>query len=156
MPSDFLSFYSPKSEVPAVLSDFIVILSFRSGYLLCRWTEVPAVLFGRLLSSVQGTCYALDYCHSVRSEVPAGLSDYCQSVRSEVPVMIRLSDNCQTVRSVGTFHLPFQLPFLLPFHLHLPFRLPLPFPFLSLPQDMFENSLDDTICIRSSWAYTVH
>jgi hypothetical protein len=60
MPSDFLSFYSPKSEAPAVLSDFIVILSFRSGYLLCRWTEILKVL-----------CFSVAFCH--QSKVPVML-----------------------------------------------------------------------------------
>ncbi len=156
---DFLSFFSnypfipPRSEVPAVLSDFIVILSFRSGYLLCHWTayvwsEVPAVLFGWPLSSVQGTYYASDYCHTVGSEVPAVLSDYCQCLVRCTYCAFELLSN-QTIHYPFHFHLPFHSPFL------LPFRLPFPFLFPSLPQDLGRNSLGDTSCIRSLWAYTL-
>jgi len=49
-----------------------------------------------------------------------------------------LSDVCQTVHSVGSFHLSFHLPFRLPFR--LPCRLPFPFPSFPIPPpDLGEN-----------------
>ena len=66
-----------------------------------------------------------------------------------------LSDVCQTVHSVGSFHLSFHLPFRLPFH--LPCRLPFPFPSFPIPPPRPRRKyfLGDTSCNRSSWAFTL-
>ena len=115
------------------------------------WSEVPAVLFGRLSSSVRGTIRAMDSGHAVQSEVLYMPLGQCQSVRSEVLSM--LSDVCQTVHAVGSFHLPFLLSFALSFALSS--ALSLSFPFLSPPRPRRKLFLGDTSCNRSSWAFTL-
>jgi hypothetical protein len=126
----------------SLLSDFIVILSFRSVCQLCGWT-VPSSgprylrwFFGRPSSSVRGTMCAMDRGQIVQSEVLYMPLDQCQSVRSEVLSM--LSDVCQTVHSVGSFHLSFRLPFLLSFALSSALSSALSLSFLSypFPQDL--------------------
>jgi hypothetical protein len=59
----------------------------------------------------------------------------CRWINVSPSMLSMLSDVCQTVHSVGSFHLPFRLPFLLPFALSsaLSSALSLSFPFLSYP-----------------------
>ncbi len=91
-------------------------------------------------------CCGLWSCCQVRSTVRAVRS---MSVRP-VGSTIMLSDVCQTVHSVGSFHLPFRLPFL------ISFALSLSFPFLSPPPpDLGGNFLGDTSCNRFSSAFTL-
>jgi hypothetical protein len=127
---NFLFFYSPRSEVPAVLSDFIVVFSFRSGYLLSAGPPTSCPKYLLCFSDVfhhqsKVPVMLLDYCHTPWSEVPAVLLDYCQSVWSEVPAM--LSDYCQTVQPVAPFICPFICPFFCPFvcpFLYLSYHFP--------------------------------
>jgi hypothetical protein len=119
-----------------LLSDFIVISSFRSECQLCGWT-VPTsgprylVCFSNVLrhQSEVLCVLAMDRGHVVRSEVLYVLLDQCQSVRSELL-------SVKTVHSVGSFHLPFLLSFALSFALSsaLSSALSLSFPFLSPPR----------------------
>ena len=102
------------SEVPVVLSDD---LRHQSEVLNVLWTVV-------ILSSPR--YYT---CHWINVS-PSG------------PEPSLLSDVCQTVHSVGSFHLPCHLPF------RLPCRLPFPFHFLSYPppQTSAKIFLGDTSC----------
>jgi hypothetical protein len=89
----------------------------------------------------------------VRSTVHAVGSMSVRPVRST----ILLSDVCQTVHSVGSFHLPFRLPFLLSFALSsaLSSALSRSFPFLSPPRPWRKLFLGDTSCNRFSSAFTL-
>jgi hypothetical protein len=99
------------------------------------------------------TCYGQwSYC-PVRGTIHAVGSMSVRPVRSTS----LLSDVCQTVHSVGSFHLPFCLPFLLSFALSfvLSSALSLSFPFLSPPRPRRKLFLGDSSCNRSSWAFTL-
>ncbi len=121
-----------------LLSDFIVILSFRSVCQLCGWTvptSGPKCFSDALRHQSEVLCllWTVVTLSSPRSTIRAVGSMSVRPVRST----ILLSDVCQTVHSVGSFHLPFRLPFLLSFALSS--ALSLSFPFLSpLPQTLAE------------------
>jgi len=134
----------------SLLSDFIVILSFRSVCQLCGWT-VPRLVRGTcgafrtsfVISPRYYVCYGPWSGRPVRGTIHAVGSMSVRPVRSTIHALGCLS-NCP-FRRVLSFVLSFALsPFVCPFSFHLPFllpfRLPFPFPFLSYPPpDLGEN-----------------
>jgi hypothetical protein len=143
-----------------LLSDFIVILSFRSVCQLCGWT-VPT----------SGPRYLICFSDALRhqSEVLCVLwtvvtlsgPKYCTccwiNVSPSGPkyyFALGCLSNCP-FRRILSFALSFALsPFICPFF--CPFVCP--FPFLSFPipsPKTSANFLGDTSCNRSSWAFTL-
>ena len=129
-----LSCHSPRSEALVFALRLYCYLILRSVCQLCGWT-VPRLVRGTcgafrtsfVIRPRYYTCYGQWSCCPVRGTIHAVGSMSVRPVRSTS----LLTDVCQTVHSVGSFHLSCHLPFRLPFR--LPCRLPFPFHFLSYP-----------------------